>query len=246
MAQGQRDAIEALYLEDRKFPPPEELKRNAWITQSSVYEEAERDWQGYWAKQAAGLLDWYEQWHTICEWELPFAKWFLGGKLNVSVNCLDRHVAAGLGNRVAYHWEGEPGDTRTITYADLLADVERFANVLKRLGVGRGDRVAIYMPMIPELPVAMLALRPDRRGALGGLRRLLLRRPTRSHRRRQGQGTGHCRRWLSQGQAQPAQAGGRRGPGGHSLHHCGGGSAQGRRRGLDVRRARLLVARGYG
>lgn len=157
MAQGQRDAIEALYLENRKFPPPEELKRNAWITQSSVYEEAERDWQGYWAKQAADLLDWYEQWHTVCEWELPFAKWFLGGKLNVSVNCLDRHVAAGLGNRVAYHWEGEPGDMRTITYADLLTDVERFANVLKRLGVGRGDRVAIYMPMIPELPVAMLA-----------------------------------------------------------------------------------------
>ena len=103
------------------------------------------------------LLDWYQPWDTICEWELPFAKWFVGGKLNVSYNCLDRHVAAGRGDRVAYHWEGEPGDTRTITYAELLAEVQKFANVLKSLGVKRGDRVAIYMPMIPELPVAMLA-----------------------------------------------------------------------------------------
>src|SRR5690606_6012075 len=87
----------------------------------------------------------------------PFARWFVGGTLNVSENCLDRHVAAGLGDRVAYHWEGEPGDTRTITYAELLADVQRFANVLKDLGVQAGDRVNIYLPMIPELPVAMLA-----------------------------------------------------------------------------------------
>src|SRR6202012_2126226 len=102
---------------------------------------------------------------SLCDWSsdvcssdlLPFAKWFVGGKLNVSYNCLDRHVAAGRGDRVAYHWEGEPGDTRTITYADLLAEVERLANVLKGLGVERGDRVAIYMPMIPELPAAMLA-----------------------------------------------------------------------------------------
>jgi acetyl-CoA synthetase len=93
----------------------------------------------------------------VLEWELPNARWFVGGTLNVSVNCLDRHVAAGLGERVAYYFEGEPGDTRTISYAELLADVERFANVLKGLGVRRGDRVAICMPMIPELPVAMLA-----------------------------------------------------------------------------------------
>ena len=103
------------------------------------------------------LVDWYQEWDTICEWEPPFAKWFVGGKLNVSVNCVDRHVEAGLGDRIAYHFVGEPGDTKTITYAELLADVERFANVLKGLGVERGDRVAIYMPMIPELPVAMLA-----------------------------------------------------------------------------------------
>ena len=156
-ASEQGPAIEALYLENRTFPPPSHFTKDAWITQASVYDDAEADWQGHWAKQAADLVDWYQEWDTICEWELPFAKWFVGGKLNVSFNCLDRHVAAGRGDRVAYHWEGEPGDTRTITYAELLADVERFANVLKELGVGRGDRVGIYMPMIPELPVAMLA-----------------------------------------------------------------------------------------
>jgi acetyl-CoA synthetase len=150
-------AIEAYYSEVRTFPPPAQFAADANIRQASVYAEAEADWQGHWARQAADLVDWYEEWDTICEWELPFAKWFVGGKLNVSYNCLDRHVAAGHGDRVAYFFEGEPGDTRTITYADLLADVQRFANVLKGLGVGRGDRVAIYMPMIPELPVAMLA-----------------------------------------------------------------------------------------
>ncbi len=150
-------AIEAYYSEIRTFPPPPEFARDALISQASVYEEAEADWQGHWARQAADLIDWYRDWDTICEWELPFAKWFVGGQLNVSYNCVDRHVAAGHGDRVAYHFEGEPGDTRTITYADLLVDVERFANVLKGLGVRRGDRVAIYMPMIPELPVAMLA-----------------------------------------------------------------------------------------
>jgi acetyl-CoA synthetase len=150
-------AIEAYYTEGRTFPPPEAFKKDALIDQASVYDDAEADWQGHWAKQAASLVDWYQEWDTILDWQLPFAKWFVGGKLNVSVNCVDRHVAAGLGDRVAYHFEGEPGDTQTITYADLLADVERFANVLKGLGVGRGDRVAIYMPMIPELPVAMLA-----------------------------------------------------------------------------------------
>src|SRR5207248_5938694 len=100
---------------------------------------------------------WFDDFGTVLEWDLPFAKWFIGGTLNVSYNCLDRHVEAGRGDKVAFHWEGEPGDTRTITYADLLDEVQRFANVLKALGVRRGDRVAIYMPMIPELPVAMLA-----------------------------------------------------------------------------------------
>jgi acetyl-CoA synthetase len=150
-------AIEAYYSESRTFPPPPDFAKDALIRDPGVYAEAEADWQGHWARQAGDLVDWYKKWDTVLEWELPFAKWFVGGELNVSYNCVDRHVAAGLGDRVAYHFEGEPGDTRTITYADLLADVERFANVLKSLGINRGDRVAIYMPMVPELPVAMLA-----------------------------------------------------------------------------------------
>ncbi len=151
------DAIETYSLEDRHFPPPEGFKEASLVAGPFLYDEASEDVEGFWARQAAELLDWREDWHTISEWEPPFAKWFLGGKLNVSENCLDRHVAAGRGDRVAYHWEGEPGDTRTITYAELLDEVCRFANVLKDLGVERGDRVNIYLPMIPELPVAMLA-----------------------------------------------------------------------------------------
>jgi acetyl-CoA synthetase len=154
---GEGPAIEAYYLERRTFPPPAQFVNGAIIRDDLIYKEAEEDWQGFWARQAQDLLDWFEPWETVCEWNLPFAKWFVGGTLNVSYNCLDRHVAAGRGDRIAYHWEGEPGDTRTITYAELLDQVQRFANVLKSLGVGRGDRVAIYMPMIPELPVAMLA-----------------------------------------------------------------------------------------
>ncbi|MFS8583768.1 MAG: acetate--CoA ligase [Acidimicrobiia bacterium] len=153
----QSTAIEELLVEDRTFPPPEHFKADALVTGAEVYDEAEKDWQGFWARQAAELVSWYDEWHTILEWDPPFAKWFVGGTLNVSYNCLDRHVEAGLGDRVAYHWEGEPGDRRTITYAQLLDEVQRFANVLRDLGVRRGDRVAIYMPMIPELPVAMLA-----------------------------------------------------------------------------------------
>jgi acetyl-CoA synthetase len=155
--QNSTAAIEDFLTEDRTFPPPESFKAQALVTGAEAYDEAEQDWQGFWARQAADLLDWFQPWDTILEWELPFARWFVGGKLNVSHNCLDRHVAAGRGDKVAYHWEGEPGDTRTITYADLLDQVQRFANVLKGLGVAKGDRVAIYMPMIPELPVAMLA-----------------------------------------------------------------------------------------
>ena len=150
-------AIEDYFVEDRTFPPPEGFKERSLVASPFLYDLADEDYQGFWAKQAAELVDWFEDWHTICEWNLPFAKWFIGGKLNVSYNCLDRHVEAGRGDKVAYHWEGEPGDTRTITYADLLAEVQKFANALKSLGVQKGDRVAVYMPMIPELPVAMLA-----------------------------------------------------------------------------------------
>ncbi|MBA2608207.1 MAG: acetate--CoA ligase [Actinobacteria bacterium] len=149
-------AIEALSFEDRRFPPSPEFVNHALATDASMYDDATKDREAFWAKQAESL-DWYDKWSTICEWNLPFAKWFVGGTLNVSVNALDRHVVAGKGDKVAFHWEGEPGDTRTITYAQMLDEVERFANVLKNLGVKRGDRVNIYMPMIPELPVAMLA-----------------------------------------------------------------------------------------
>jgi acetyl-CoA synthetase len=149
--------IEALLAEGRTFPPPPEFKKTARIVDAEIYDEAERDFEGFWARQAADLVDWMDEWHTILDWDLPFAKWFVGGKLNVSDNCLDRHVAAGHGDQVAYHWEGEPGDTRTITYAQLLDDVQRTANALKSLGIRQGDRVNIYLGMIPELPIAMLA-----------------------------------------------------------------------------------------
>ncbi|MGH9181628.1 MAG: AMP-binding protein, partial [Acidimicrobiales bacterium] len=149
-------AIESFQLEGRTFPPPDGFIRGALVTDRSLHDEADRDGSGFWARQALAL-DWFDEWHTVCDWQLPRARWFDGGTLNASYNCLDRHVADGRGDRVAFHWEGEPGDTRTITYSQLLAEVERFSNVLKGLGVRRGDRVAIYMPMVPELPVAMLA-----------------------------------------------------------------------------------------
>jgi acetyl-CoA synthetase len=149
--------IEALLAEGRTFPPPEHFKKQALVVGTEIYDEADRDYEGFWARQAADLVDWFDDWHTILEWDLPFAKWFIGGKLNVSHNCLDRHVTDGRGDRVAYLWEGEPGDTRTITYAELLDEVSRTANALQSLGVRKGDRVNIYMGMVPELPVAMLA-----------------------------------------------------------------------------------------
>ncbi len=151
------ETIDALLAENRTFPPPEDVKRDALVTGTFLYDEAAADDEGFWAKQAAELLDWDAEWDTILDWQLPYAKWFVGGTLNVSANCVDRHVAAGNGDRVAIHWEGEPGDTRTITYDDLHGEVQRFANALKGLGVVKGDRVNIYLPMIPEAAVAMLA-----------------------------------------------------------------------------------------
>ena len=149
--------IEELYVEERTFPPPTEFAAAALLADSSHHDEATTDYEAFWARQARELLTWDEDFHTVLEWDQPFSKWFVGGRLNTSYNCLDRHVEAGFGDRIAYHWEGEPGDTRTISYADLLDEVCRFANALLALGLERGDRVAIYMPMIPELPVAMLA-----------------------------------------------------------------------------------------
>ena len=144
-------------LENRKFPPSAAFKKNSLAVGTHLYDQAAADDEGFWAQQAADLIDWDQDWHTICEWNVPYAKWFVGGKLNVSYNCLDRHVLAGNGDKVAIHWEGEPGDTRTITYSELLVEVEKFSNVLKSLGVVKGDRVNIYLPMIPEAAVAMLS-----------------------------------------------------------------------------------------
>ena len=151
------ETIEALLLEQRKFPPSEAFKAKSLVVGTHLYDEANADHEAFWARQAEELVTWSQPWNTVCEWELPFSKWFVGGKLNVAYNCLDRHVIAGRGDKVAIHWEGEPGDTRTITYAELLAEVERFSNVLRGLGVGRGDRINIYLPMIPEAVVAMLS-----------------------------------------------------------------------------------------
>ncbi|MBQ1010465.1 acetate--CoA ligase [Micromonospora sp. M51] len=150
------EALANLLNETRQFPPPAELAAHANVT-VDAYAEAEADRLAFWAKQADRLA-WSKKWDEVLDWSNPpFAKWFVGGQLNVAYNCLDRHVEAGLGDKVAIHWEGEPGDTRTITYADLHALTCRAANALTDLGVTAGDRVAIYLPMIPEAAVAMLA-----------------------------------------------------------------------------------------
>src|SRR6266545_7103355 len=150
------DRIETLLDEQRSFAPPPAFQAAAHVRDETPYEEARRDREGYWAGWAK-QLEWIRPWDRVLEWKPPHAKWFLGGKLNASANCLDRHVKAGRGSRPALIWEGEPGETRRLTYADLLAEVQKFANVLKGLGVKKGDRVAIYLPMVPEVAVAMLA-----------------------------------------------------------------------------------------
>ncbi len=149
------EALSNLLHEERRFPPSEEFAANA-VAKADLYERAAADRLAFWEEQARALA-WEKPWDRTLEWDAPFAKWFSGGTLNVAYNCVDRHVEAGLGDRVAIHWEGEPGDTRTITYADLQRDVCKATNALIELGVAKGDRVAIYMPMIPETVVAMLA-----------------------------------------------------------------------------------------
>ena len=139
-----------------EFAPPAGFGARANAT-SELYERAERDNEAFWAAEAELRVSWARKWDRVLEWELPYAKWFLGGQLNAAYNCVDRHVERGIGAKVAYYWEGEPGDTRTITYADLQQEVNKCANALKALGIKTGDRVGIYMPMIPELPIAMLA-----------------------------------------------------------------------------------------
>ena len=150
------ETLSNLSHEERRFPPPEDFAANANV-KADAYEEADADRLAFWAKQAE-RLSWAEKWTEVLDWsDAPFAKWFVGGKLNVAYNCVDRHVEDGHGDQVAYHWEGEPGDTRSITYAQLKDEVCKAANALIELGVKTGDRVAIYMPMIPETVIAMLA-----------------------------------------------------------------------------------------
>ncbi|MDQ3646183.1 MAG: acetate--CoA ligase [Actinomycetota bacterium] len=155
MADEVERTIEALLEERRTFPPPDDFAEQANANDSSIYSQGEDDPEGWW-ESLAERLDWFERWEQVCEWNPPHQKWFTGGKLNASHNCLDRHLEAAA-DRVAYHWIGEPGETRTITYGELHAEVCKLANALKGLGIGKGDRVAIYLPMIPELPAAMLA-----------------------------------------------------------------------------------------
>jgi len=148
--------IEALLSELRVFVPPDGFADGAVANDPTIYERANGNYEAFWAEQAEHLT-WERPWDTVMDWSPPWVTWFAGGRLNASVNCLDRHVEAGGGDKVAYHWEGEPGDTRTITYRDLLEEVSRLANALRSLGVGKGDRVNIYLGMVPELPIAMLA-----------------------------------------------------------------------------------------
>ncbi|HEX5324304.1 MAG TPA: acetate--CoA ligase, partial [Capsulimonadaceae bacterium] len=149
-------AIEALLDEGRTFPPSPGFTKQANINDPAIYKKAAEDPEGFWAG-FAGELDWFEKWHTVCEWKPPHAKWFLGGKLNVSYNCLDRHLATHRRTKPAIIFEGEPGDKLTLTFEELHREVCKFANVLKGLGVKKGDRVTIYLPMVPEAAVAMLA-----------------------------------------------------------------------------------------
>ncbi len=152
--QARGTTIDALFSEERRYPPPEDFAARA-NAQPDIYE---RDWEEFWETEGRGRVTWFEPFQKLYEWEPPYAKWYLGGKLNVCFNCVDRHVEAGQGDKVAFYWEGEPPDERReITFADLQRDVVRFANALKKIGVTKGTPVAIYMGMVPELPIAMLA-----------------------------------------------------------------------------------------
>ena len=154
MSTTHEHTIDTMQLEERRYPPPADFAAQA-NAQADVYEQ---DFERFWDEQGRGRVSWFEDYSELYQWQPPYAKWYLGGRLNACFNCVDRHVEGGLGDRVAFHWEGEPeGDRRTITYAELQRDVVRWANALKLLGVEKGTAVAIYMGMVPELPAAMLA-----------------------------------------------------------------------------------------
>ena len=150
------ESLSALLVESRLFPPSEEFRRQANASDPEIYERAGEDPEGFWAEEAK-RLDWFAPWKKVLEWNAPWVKWFAGGKLNVAYNCVDRHAKSVRRNKAAIIWEGEPGDSRVLTYGMLEREVNRFANALRSLGVAKGDRVAIYMGMVPELAIAMLA-----------------------------------------------------------------------------------------
>ncbi|VAW14783.1 Acetyl-CoA synthetase, partial [hydrothermal vent metagenome] len=151
-----KQTVNVLLEENRIFPPSQTFKDKSELKSNDIYTKASEDSQGYW-EQCAQKLDWFQKWDTVLEWKVPFSKWFVGGKLNVSYNCLDRHVKNGLGSKTAIMWEGEPGDSKSFTYEEVYNEVNKLANVLKGLGVQKGDRVAMYMPMVPEAVFAMQA-----------------------------------------------------------------------------------------
>ncbi len=148
--------LDALLHEERKFEPSDQFRERANWNDLAIYEEASRDLEGFWAEQA-GSIDWFRKWDQVLDWRVPDARWFVGGKLNVCYNCVDRHLSTWRKNRAAIVWEGEPGDERVLTYQDLYREVNQCAGVLQRLGIQEGDRIAIYLGMIPELAIAMLA-----------------------------------------------------------------------------------------
>src|SRR3989338_5340825 len=152
----EKNTVDALLNEKRVFKPAKNFTKQANVKSGVLYEKAKKDRLKFWA-EASGELDWFKKWNKVLEWKPPFAKWFIGGKLNASYNCLDRHIKSHNRNKAAIIWEGEPGDSRILTYFDMYREVNKFANVLKNLGVQKGDRVAIYLPMIPEAAISMLA-----------------------------------------------------------------------------------------
>jgi acetyl-CoA synthetase len=155
-AEQSSGAFDALLQEERRYPPPPAFQAQANVGDPAVYQQAAADLEGFWARQAESL-DWFRPWDRVLEWDAPWAKWFEGGQINASYNCVDRHLATWRRNKAAIIWEGEPGDERVLTYQDLYREVNRAALALKEAGVGKGDTVAIYLPMVPELPIAMLA-----------------------------------------------------------------------------------------
>ena len=213
-------------LQVEEFEPPTQFRERARIRDSAVYAEAERDPEGWWAERAREL-HWHRPFTTVLDdSNPPFYKWFPDGELNVSYNCVDRHVEAGNGDRVAYHWRGEEGEEASITYADLHRDVQRLANGLKDLGVTKGDTVGIFLPMIPEVVVAMLACARIGAPAQRRLRRLLPRVGARAHGGLTCEGADHRQRRPTQGQDGAHQARGRRGhvrPAEPGAHRCGAG-----------------------